>query len=50
MLSTPIQLTESASFVPYMAVNFSGRSRDALNAPVEGKNDFYFGSKLSLSF
>jgi len=50
MLSTPIQLTESASFVPYMAVNFSGRSRDALNAPIEGKNDFYFGSKLSLSF
>jgi hypothetical protein len=50
MLSTPIQLTDSASFVPYMAVNFSGRSRDTLNAYVDGKNDFYFGSKLSLSF
>jgi hypothetical protein len=49
-LSTPIQLTDSASFVPYAAINFSGRSRDVLNAAVEGRNDFYFGTKLSVSF
>jgi hypothetical protein len=49
-VSTPIQLTDSAAFVPYAAMNFSGRSRDSLNAGIEGKNDFYFGTKLSVSF
>jgi hypothetical protein len=49
-ISTPIQLTDSASFVPYAAMNFSGRSRDNLNAFVEGRNDFYFGTKVSVSF
>jgi len=49
-ISTPFQLTETASFTPYAAMNFSGRSRDNLNAAIEGRNDFYFGTKLSLSF
>ena len=55
-ISTPIKLTDSATFTPYVAVNFSGSSRyvspnnaSGLNS-VEGQNDFYFGGKMSLSF
>ncbi|MEY5026115.1 MAG: hypothetical protein RLZZ244_1643 [Verrucomicrobiota bacterium] len=55
-LSAPMQLTETAVFTPYIAGNFSGATRyvsrgsaTALNT-VEGRNDFYFGAKLGISF
>lgn len=52
-LSFPVKVTDSAVFTPYVAVNFSGGSRynqaTASNV-VEGRNDAYFGGKMSVSF
>lgn len=55
-LSAPIQLTESTIFTPYVSGNFSGATRyvsrnsaTGLNT-VEGRNDLYFGGKISVSF
>jgi hypothetical protein len=52
-LSFPVKVTDSAVFTPYAAVNFSGGSRynqaTASNV-IEGRNDFYFGGKMSVSF
>jgi hypothetical protein len=55
-LSAPMQLTETAVFTPYIAGNFSGATRyvskgsaTGLNT-VEGRNDFYFGAKMGISF
>jgi hypothetical protein len=52
-LSFPIKVTETATFTPYAAMNLSGSARynpmTASNT-VEGRNDFYFGGKMSVSF
>jgi hypothetical protein len=52
-LSFPVKVTESATFTPYAAMNFSGSARynatTGSNLP-EGRNDFYFGGKMSVSF
>jgi hypothetical protein len=52
-LSFPVKVTDSAVFTPYMAMNFSGGARynqaTASNV-IEGRNDFYFGGKMSVSF
>jgi hypothetical protein len=59
-ISFPVKVTESAVFTPYVAMNLSGSSRywsgtDAAGTATgsnldEGRNDFYFGGKMSLSF
>jgi hypothetical protein len=54
-LSLPVKLTETATFTPYAAVNFSGSARYSTNPngasnTDEGRNDFYFGGKMSVSF
>jgi hypothetical protein len=52
-LSFPIKVTETATFTPYAAMNLSGAARystaTAANT-AEGRNDFYFGGKMSVSF
>ena len=52
-LSFPVKVTETATFTPYAAMNLSGSARynTATSANVEeGRNDFYFGGKMSVSF
>jgi hypothetical protein len=52
-LSFPVKVTETATFTPYAAMNFSGSARynrDTAANTVEGRNDFYFGGKMSVSF
>jgi hypothetical protein len=48
-----VKVTDSAVFTPYAAVNFSGGARynqTAASNVIEGRNDFYFGGKMSVSF
>ena len=54
-LSFPVKVTETATFTPYAAMNLSGSARYATNPNAtsnvdEGRNDFYFGGKMSVSF
>jgi hypothetical protein len=52
-LSFPVKLTEHATFTPYAAMNISGSARynpATFSNTVEGRNDFYFGGKMSVSF
>ena len=54
-LSFPVKITETATFTPYAAMNFSGAARystnpNGLSNVDEGRNDFYFGGKMSVSF
>jgi hypothetical protein len=52
-LSFPVKVTETATFTPYAAMNISGSARynkDTAANVVEGRNDFYFGGKMSVSF
>jgi hypothetical protein len=52
-LSFPIKVTETATFTPYAAMNISGAARynrETAANTVEGRNDFYFGGKMSVSF
>jgi hypothetical protein len=55
-LSFPIKVTETATFTPYAAMNISGAARYSPAATgtaannEEGRNDFYFGGKMSVSF
>jgi len=46
-VSTPIQLTKSATFTPYVAWNNGNRLRAQINAQQE---EFFWGAKLSVSF
>ncbi len=52
-LSFPVKVTETATFTPYAAMNISGSARYSTTTGsniVEGRNDFYFGGKMSVSF
>jgi hypothetical protein len=52
-LSFPVKVTETATFTPYAAMNISGAgrfNRDSSVNTAEGRNDFYFGGKMSVSF
>ena len=52
-ISFPVKVTDSAVFTPYMAMNLSQDARynfDTASNTVEGRNDFYFGGKMSVSF
>jgi hypothetical protein len=54
-LSFPVKVTETATFTPYAAMNISGSTRYSKNPAGtinvdEGRNDFYFGGKMSVSF
>lgn len=52
-LSFPVKVTETATFTPYAAMNISGSARynpATFSNTVEGRNDFYFGGKMSVSF
>jgi hypothetical protein len=54
-LSFPVKVTETATFTPYAAMNLSGSARystnpDGASNVDEGRNDFYFGGKMSVSF
>ena len=52
-VSFPVKVTESAVFTPYVAMNLSGSARYNRAVPSntdEGRNDFYFGGKMSVSF
>jgi hypothetical protein len=54
-LAFPVKITESATFTPYAAMNLSGAARYSANPAGtsntdEGRNDFYFGGKMSVSF
>ncbi len=52
-LSFPVKLTEHATFTPYAAMNISGSARyntATFSNTVEGRNDFYFGGKMSVAF
>jgi hypothetical protein len=54
-LAFPVKITESATFTPYAAMNLSGAARYSMNPnglsnADEGRNDFYFGGKMSVSF
>lgn len=55
-LSFPIKVTETATFTPYAAMNISGSARYSPASTgtgannEEGRNDFYFGGKMSVSF
>lgn len=48
-VSAPIQLCPSTVLTPYVAGNFSLAARERLNT-VKGKNDFYGGIKLGVTF
>jgi hypothetical protein len=48
-----VKVTDSAVFTPYVAMNLSQDARynkDTASNTVEGRNDFYFGGKMSVSF
>ncbi len=47
-VATPIQLTKIATLTPYVAWNFSGSTRNYLNATHD--NEIFGGVKLSVSF
>lgn len=47
-IATPIQLTKIATLTPYVAWNFSGSTRNYLNATHD--NEIFGGVKLSVSF
>ena len=52
-LSFPLKVTDTATFTPYAAMNLSGSARYNTTTTantVEGRNDFYFGGKMSVSF
>lgn len=52
-ISFPVKVTDSAVFTPYAAMNFSQDARynvQTASNVVEGRNDFYFGGKMSVSF
>jgi hypothetical protein len=57
-LSFPVKITETATFTPYAAMNLSGSARYTGRAgssltdanTQEGRNDFYFGGKMSVAF
>jgi len=52
-LSFPVKVTETATFTPYAAMNLSGSARYNTVTGAnfeEGRNDFYFGGKMSVSF
>ncbi len=52
-VSFPVKVTESAVFTPYIAMNLAGSARYNRAVPSntdEGRNDFYFGGKMSVSF
>jgi hypothetical protein len=55
-LSFPVKITNTATFTPYAAMNLSGSARYSPAATgtaannEEGRNDFYFGGKMSVSF
>ena len=52
-LSFPVKVTDTATFTPYAAMNLSGSARyntTTASNTVEGRNDFYFGGKMSVSF
>ncbi|MCB1224839.1 MAG: hypothetical protein KDK99_03410 [Verrucomicrobiales bacterium] len=48
-VAAPIQITKSATLIPYIAANFSLSNRELINT-VEGKNDLYGGVTLSVAF
>ena len=52
-ISFPVKVTDSAVFTPYVAMNLSQDARynkETASNTVEGRNDFYFGGKMSVSF
>jgi hypothetical protein len=52
-LSFPVKVTDTATFTPYAAMNLSGSARYNTTTGAnfeEGRNDFYFGGKMSVSF
>ena len=52
-ISFPVKVTDSAVFTPYVAMNLSQDARynkETSSNTVEGRNDFYFGGKMSVSF
>ena len=46
-IAAPMQITKSATFTPYVAMNSSLRLRAGLNAQ---QNEFFWGAKVAISF
>jgi hypothetical protein len=52
MITAPFKITDSVTFIPYVAANISLDARELINSPLPGPGatDFYGGARLSFTF